>query len=120
MSSATPSDNTDTEIEQRRSMLQKNLNKTKSQLQINIDTFGDASINNDFPDYSLFFADHDAVLVMGGIDPHVEYGAPGNTGKDMYRYKSRENIWEFVGEIPEPRHHHSVAYLCGRVYLVGK
>ncbi|XP_063983605.1 uncharacterized protein LOC135165826 isoform X1 [Diachasmimorpha longicaudata] len=61
----------------------------------------------------------ETVLVFGGIDPHVEYGVPGNTGRDIYRYKSVENIWEFVGEIPEPRHHHSLCVLGRRIYLVG-
>lgn len=69
---------------------------------------------------SLFYPDREAVLVFGGIDPHAEYGCTGNTGKDMYRFKPSENSWEFVGEIPEPRHHHSVVYLKGRVYLVGE
>ncbi|XP_046596989.1 uncharacterized protein LOC124294665 [Neodiprion lecontei] len=68
---------------------------------------------------SLFYPDRESVLVLGGIDTHEEYGCTGNTGKDMYRFKPEENSWEFVGEIPEPRHHHSVVYLKGRVYLVG-
>lgn len=38
----------------------------------------------------------------------------------MYRFKSLDNEWEYVGEMPEPRHHHSTVYLGGRVYLVGK
>ncbi|XP_011308672.1 uncharacterized protein [Fopius arisanus] len=59
------------------------------------------------------------VLVFGGIDPHVEYGVRGNTGRDIYRYKSVENVWEFVGELPEPRHHHSVALMWGKIYLIG-
>ncbi|CAL7947435.1 unnamed protein product [Xylocopa violacea] len=72
-----------------------------------------------FLDSSLFFPDRESVLVFGGVDPHEEYGQPGNTGKDMYRFKPNENIWEFVGEIPRARHHHSVAYLRGRIYVVG-
>ncbi|XP_017766185.1 PREDICTED: uncharacterized protein LOC108555158 [Eufriesea mexicana] len=68
---------------------------------------------------SLFFPDRESVLVFGGVDPHKEYGRPGNTGKDIYRFKPDENIWEFVGEIPQARHHHSVAYLRGRIYVVG-
>lgn len=69
---------------------------------------------------SLFYPEREAVLVFGGTDPHEEYGCTGNSGKDMYRLNPGENSWEFVGEIPEPRHHHSVVYLKGRVYLVGE
>ncbi|XP_043787863.1 uncharacterized protein LOC122712356 [Apis laboriosa] len=72
-----------------------------------------------FFDNSLFFPDRESVLVFGGVDPHEEYGRPGNTGKDIYRFKPDQNIWEFVGEIPRARHHHSVAYLRGRIYIVG-
>lgn len=64
--------------------------------------------------------EEETVLVFGGIDPHVEYGLPGNTGKDIYRYLQKQNLWEFVGEMPEARHHHSLAYMNGRIYLVGK
>lgn len=73
-----------------------------------------------FFDNSLFFPDRESVLVFGGVDPHEEYGRPGNTGKDIYRFKPDQNIWEFVGEIPRARHHHSVAYLRGRIYIVGE
>ncbi|XP_076674694.1 uncharacterized protein LOC143372435 [Andrena cerasifolii] len=79
----------------------------------------DSNINGYFFDNSLFFPDREAVLVFGGVDPHEEYGRAGNTGKDMYRFKPDENIWEFVGEIPQARHHHSIAYLRGRIYVVG-
>ncbi|KAK9295619.1 hypothetical protein QLX08_010110 [Tetragonisca angustula] len=72
-----------------------------------------------FLDNSLFFPDRESILVFGGLDPHEEYGRPGNTGKDIYRFKPDENIWEFVDEIPRARHHHSVAYLKGRIYVVG-
>ncbi|XP_076278255.1 uncharacterized protein LOC143208067 isoform X2 [Lasioglossum baleicum] len=68
---------------------------------------------------SLYFPDRESVLVFGGVDPHEEYGRGGNTGKAIYRFEPDENIWEFVGEIPQPRHHHSVAYLRGRIYVVG-
>lgn len=37
-----------------------------------------------------------------------------------YRFDPVLNVWEYVGDLPEPRHHHSVAFLRGRVYLVGK
>ncbi|KAK2583127.1 hypothetical protein KPH14_009152 [Odynerus spinipes] len=77
------------------------------------------NIDSYFLDNSLFYPDRESVLVFGGVDPHEEYGNPGNSGKDIYRFKPDENLWEFVGEIPEPRHHHSVAYLKGRIYLVG-
>nr|XP_031840704.1 uncharacterized protein LOC116430545 [Nomia melanderi] len=72
-----------------------------------------------FLDKSLYFPDRESILVFGGTDPHEEYGRAGNTGKAMYRFKPDENIWEFVGEIPQPRHHHAVAYLRGRIYVVG-
>ncbi|KAK1133722.1 hypothetical protein K0M31_011516 [Melipona bicolor] len=72
-----------------------------------------------FFDNSLFFPDRESILVFGGVDSHEEYGRPGNTGKDIRRFKPDENIWEFVGEIPRARHHHSVAYLKGRIYVVG-
>ncbi|CAK9823145.1 unnamed protein product [Anthophora retusa] len=72
-----------------------------------------------FLDNSLYFPDRESILVFGGVDPHEEYGRIGNTGKNIYRFKPDENIWEFVGEIPRARHHHSVAYLRGRIYLVG-
>ncbi|XP_038215291.1 uncharacterized protein LOC119834847 [Zerene cesonia] len=75
-------------------------------------------------DGSLFNWDRETVLVFGGIDPHTSYGVTGNTGKDIYsissfRFDPVTNAWEYVGELPEPRHHHSVAFLRGRVFLVG-
>ncbi|KOX71326.1 Beta-scruin [Melipona quadrifasciata] len=73
-----------------------------------------------FFDNSLFFPDRESILVFGGVNSHEEYGRPGNTGKDIRRFKPDENIWEFVGEIPRARHHHSVAYLKGRIYVVEK
>ncbi|XP_076182991.1 uncharacterized protein LOC143154856 [Ptiloglossa arizonensis] len=72
-----------------------------------------------FFEESLFFPDRESILVFGGVDPHEEYGRAGNTGKNIYRFKPDENIWELAGEIPQARHHHSVAYLRGRVYVVG-
>lgn len=69
---------------------------------------------------SLFLAERETVLVFGGIDPHTAYGVGRNTGKDVYRYVPDNNMWEYVTDMPEPRHHHSVAFLKGRVYLVGK
>lgn len=68
---------------------------------------------------SLFAPDRETVLVFGGIDPHSQYGIGRNTGKDVYRYVPETNTWEFVTELPEPRHHHAVTFLKGRVYLVG-
>ncbi|XP_030027173.1 uncharacterized protein LOC115445154 isoform X2 [Manduca sexta] len=68
---------------------------------------------------SLFNWDRETVLVFGGIDPHTDYGVGRNTGKDIYRFDPVTNVWEYVGDLPEPRHHHSVAFLRGRVYLVG-
>ncbi|GBP42882.1 Alpha-scruin [Eumeta japonica] len=35
------------------------------------------------------------------------------------RFDPVMNKWDWVGELPEPRHHHSVAFLRGKVYLVG-
>ncbi|XP_018896726.2 uncharacterized protein [Bemisia tabaci] len=68
---------------------------------------------------SLFFAHQEAILVFGGIDPHRPYGIDRNTGKNAFRYVPSENTWEFITELPEPRHHHSVAFLKGRIYVVG-
>ncbi|XP_064071769.1 uncharacterized protein LOC113399806 [Vanessa tameamea] len=68
---------------------------------------------------SLFNWDRETVLVFGGIDPHTSYGIARNTGKDIFRFDPVTNSWDLVGELPEPRHHHSVAFLRGRVFLVG-
>ncbi|XP_059057175.1 uncharacterized protein LOC131850828 [Achroia grisella] len=68
---------------------------------------------------SLFNWDRETVLVFGGIDPHNPYGTGRNTGKNIYRYDPVMNVWDYVGDLPEPRHHHSIAFLRGRVYLVG-
>ncbi|XP_049867248.1 uncharacterized protein LOC126367662 [Pectinophora gossypiella] len=68
---------------------------------------------------SLFNWDRETVLVFGGIDPHNQYGTGKNNGKDIFRFDPVTNVWDFVGDLPEPRHHHSVAFLRGRVYLVG-
>ncbi|CAB3242471.1 unnamed protein product [Arctia plantaginis] len=68
---------------------------------------------------SLFNWDRETVLVFGGIDPHTTYGLGGNTGNYIYRFDPVTNVWDYVGDLPEPRHHHSVAFLRGRVYLVG-
>ncbi|XP_045542733.1 uncharacterized protein LOC106720143 isoform X2 [Papilio machaon] len=70
-------------------------------------------------DGSLFNWDRETVLVFGGTDPHTGYGVGRNTGKDIYRFDPVTNSWDYVGDLPEPRHHHSVAFLRGRVYLVG-
>ncbi|KAJ8961338.1 hypothetical protein NQ314_005949 [Rhamnusium bicolor] len=64
--------------------------------------------------------DRETVLVFGGIDPHNDYGVGRNTGKNIFRYVPDENIWEFVGELPVPRHHHCVQFFKARIYLVGK
>lgn len=69
---------------------------------------------------SLFGIDRETVLVFGGIDPHTEFGVGRNTGKDVLRYQPEGNIWEHVGGMPAPRHHHSVAFFKGRVYVCGK
>lgn len=69
---------------------------------------------------SLFNAERESVLVFGGVDPHNNYGVSRNTGKDIFRYLPDSNVWEYVGDLPEPRHHHSVAFLRGRVYLCGR
>ena len=68
---------------------------------------------------SLFFADRETVLVFGGIDPHSPYGVGHNKGLNIYRYVPAVNTWELIGELPEPRHHHSVAFLKGHVFVVG-
>ncbi|KAM3963093.1 uncharacterized protein ACR2FA_002859 [Aphomia sociella] len=68
---------------------------------------------------SLFNWDRETVLVFGGVDPHSPYGAGRNTGKNIFRFDPVTNVWDNVGDLPEPRHHHSIAFLRGRVYLVG-
>ncbi|XP_022820126.1 uncharacterized protein LOC111352043 isoform X3 [Spodoptera litura] len=68
---------------------------------------------------SLFNWDRETVLVFGGIDHLTTYGFGGNIGKYIYRFDPVTNVWDYVGDLPEPRHHHSVAFLRGRVYLVG-
>ncbi|KAK6637755.1 hypothetical protein RUM44_008177 [Polyplax serrata] len=68
---------------------------------------------------SLFFAERESVLVFGGIDPHSKYGDGRNTGRNIFRYNSECNQWDLVGELPQPRHHHAVAFLKGKVYLAG-
>lgn len=128
MSSATPSENnTDTEeplspvVQQNTLNKYKNLYRPKSdsvQQINNIDSLEKSE--NYFPDHSLFYPECESVLVLGGIDLHLDCGASVNSGKDMYRYKPMENVWEFVGVIPKPRHHHSTIYFNGRVYLAGE
>ncbi|XP_023288873.1 uncharacterized protein LOC105696745 isoform X2 [Orussus abietinus] len=76
-------------------------------------------IDGPYSENSLFHPGRESVLIFGGMDPHKLCGCTGNTGRDIYRFKPSDNVWEFIGEIPEPRHHHSVVYLRGRVYLVG-
>ncbi|KAF7988790.1 hypothetical protein HCN44_007100 [Aphidius gifuensis] len=93
-------------------------NKKYSVEQVSSSMINQTKINSQ-DNNTLWFSDCEAILVIGGIDPHCDYGSIGNTGRDMYRYKPKDNSWEFVGEIPEPRHHHSVAFLRDRVYLVG-
>lgn len=63
--------------------------------------------------------EHESVLVFGGINMDAKYGVGKNTGKDIYRYLPINNDWEYVGEMPEPRSYHCVAFLFGRVYVVG-
>ncbi|KAJ9584064.1 hypothetical protein L9F63_021601, partial [Diploptera punctata] len=68
---------------------------------------------------SLFFADQESVLVFGGMDPHTDYGVQRNKGVDIFRFIPYTNTWDFMGELPVPRHHHSMAFLRGRIFLVG-
>ncbi|KAK4875627.1 hypothetical protein RN001_012049 [Aquatica leii] len=76
--------------------------------------------SNDYlTESSLFSSDRESVLVFGGIDPHNSYGVARNTGKDILKYLPDNNVWEYVGDLPAPRHHHSVTFLKGRVYLCG-
>ncbi|XP_045445718.1 uncharacterized protein LOC123653779 [Melitaea cinxia] len=78
------------------------------------------SNKNYLADGSLYNWDRETVLIFGGIDPHTAYGVAKNTGKDILsRFDPVTNCWDLVGELPEPRHHHSVAFLRGRVFLVG-
>ncbi|XP_056633895.1 uncharacterized protein LOC130443346 [Diorhabda sublineata] len=68
---------------------------------------------------SLFHKIRDTVLIFGGTDTHNPCGFGRNTGKDIYRYMPLGNCWEFVGELPEPRHHHCTEFFKGRIFLVG-
>ncbi|KAK0078846.1 hypothetical protein PV325_002037 [Microctonus aethiopoides] len=127
MSSVTPSENnTDTEEPLSPVVQQNTLNKYKNLYRPKFDSVNQINnidslekSENYFPDHSLFYPDCESVLVLGGIDLHLDCGASVNSGKDMYRYNPMENVWEFVGEIPKPRHHHSTIYFNGRVYLAG-
>ncbi|CAH2006207.1 unnamed protein product [Acanthoscelides obtectus] len=68
---------------------------------------------------SLFNEAVESVLIFGGVDPHHDYGEGSNTGKDIFRYIPEKNAWEFVAEMPEPRHHHGTAFVKGKIYIVG-
>ncbi|VEN64342.1 unnamed protein product [Callosobruchus maculatus] len=68
---------------------------------------------------SLFNQAVESILVFGGVDPHIDYGEGSNTGKDIFRYIPEKNAWEFVAEMPEPRHHHGTAFVKGKIYVVG-
>lgn len=68
---------------------------------------------------TLFAFDRETVLIFGGVDPHSQYGKKRNNGKDVYQYSPTKNEWIFVGEMPQPRHHHSTVFFRGRVYLAG-
>ncbi|KAL3268360.1 hypothetical protein HHI36_007476 [Cryptolaemus montrouzieri] len=70
-------------------------------------------------DTSLFYSERESILIFGGLDPHGIFGTGRNTGKEIFRYVPHQNQWEIVGELPEPRQHHCVAFMKGRVYLVG-
>ncbi|XP_050413577.1 alpha-scruin, partial [Patella vulgata] len=39
--------------------------------------------------------------------------------KHIERYYSNDNQWKYYAELPEPRHHHAVAFLGGKLYLSG-
>lgn len=71
-------------------------------------------------DGSLLAQERETVLVFGGLDPHSLFGQNRNTGNNIYRFIPEENRWDYVGEIPEPRHHHSVVFYKNRIWLVGK
>lgn len=71
-------------------------------------------------DGSLYDPDNETVLVIGGIDPHTKYGVGRNMGKDVYKFNVQTGQWQFVGELPQPRHYHGAVYLNGLVYVVGK
>ncbi|CAG9862402.1 unnamed protein product [Phyllotreta striolata] len=68
---------------------------------------------------SLFHETRETVLVFGGLDPHNPYGFGKNTGKEIFRYMPVGNVWQFVGEMPEPRHHHCSVLYKRRILLAG-
>ncbi|XP_017778124.1 PREDICTED: uncharacterized protein LOC108563839 [Nicrophorus vespilloides] len=86
-------------------------------------TINDVQLNVKRKEYltetSLYYLEHESVLVFGGINVHNKYGIGRNTGKDIYRYLPINNDWEYVGEMPAPRTHHCVAFMSGRIYVVG-
>ncbi|GLV32430.1 uncharacterized protein CBL_00861 [Carabus blaptoides fortunei] len=75
--------------------------------------------NKFLSDGSLFSYDRESVIIFGGLDANSAFGTKGNTAKDIYRYLPEGNTWDYVGELPEPRHYHSTAFFRGRVYLAG-
>lgn len=68
---------------------------------------------------SLFLSNKETVLVFGGVDPHHSHGSGHNNGKGVYRYVQNRRHWDLVDELPEPRHHHAVAFCKGKVYVIG-
>ena len=68
---------------------------------------------------TLFLPERETILVFGGADPYSPYGDPTNSGDHIFRYLPDSNVWEHVGTMPEPRTHHGVAFLKGRIYLAG-
>ncbi|KAK6176781.1 hypothetical protein SNE40_015015 [Patella caerulea] len=56
------------------------------------------------------------ILVIGGFQQDTK---ENHTEKHVERYYSNDNQWKYYAELPEPRHHHAVAFLGGKLYLSG-
>ncbi|XP_049946986.1 uncharacterized protein LOC126450820 [Schistocerca serialis cubense] len=70
---------------------------------------------------SLFLAQSESVLVLGGADPTwkpAPEGAPA-VGRELLRLRLDAGCWEHIAQLPEPRQHHAAAFLKGHVYIAG-
>ncbi|XP_049804476.1 uncharacterized protein LOC126247882 [Schistocerca nitens] len=68
---------------------------------------------------SLFLAQSESVLVLGGADPTwkpAPEGAPA-VGRELLRLRLDAGCWEHIAQLPEPRQHHAAAFLKGHVYI---
>lgn len=60
----------------------------------------------------------ETVLLIGGVDM---FGVNGEApGRQIYRYEPLSNHWRLAVRMSDSLHHHAAAYVCGKVYIVGK